>query len=120
MQKDLLKLALTGLAAGVCISAQGSRGDEIAMAKCSRTPTAVEEQNSNDRMMDNRYEEMDEDEMNENPTYNPQSDTCASSCGHQGDQSSLDAPRLRNYMETKRLSAAKAAMKEESGQSMDK
>ncbi len=117
MQKDLLKLALTGLAAGICLSAQEG-AKEIAMSKCSRTPTADEVQYPNDRVMDR--DQMYKDEMNEHPDNDHQSDTCAASCGNQMDQTSLNAPRLGSYMETKRLSAAKAAIEAENNSNMDK
>lgn len=157
MQKDLLKLALTGLAAGVCISAQGG-GSEIAMAKCSRTPTsqpaANEDQNQMNGQMQNKANEqmMQEqapqeskemnqgtnEEMDQVSSCNSQhgscsschsqssgsESSCAGSCGSQadqGDQSSFNEPIApeQNFLETKRLSAAKIAMGGERMPDMD-
>lgn len=118
MQKDLLKLALTGLAAGVCLSAQG--GGEIAMMKCSKTPPANQEQKGSGQQQKEDLKEGDEmdEEMDED------SSSCNSqqgSCANQGDQSSQsERPRHRNYMQTKRLSAAKTAMGGERFPDMDK
>ena len=75
MQKDLLKLALTGLAAGVCLSAQGG-GSEIAMAKCSRNPTANEEQNQTNPMMNSP--DSDSGGMNDGASCSSQGGSCAS------------------------------------------
>ncbi len=126
MQKDLLKLALTGLAAGACLSAQGG-GSEIAMTKCSRTPTVNEDQNSNKQMMQQNDQEEQEgeetgEEMNEGSScHSQQGSSCANSCGNQGDQSSQNKPlSSRNFVQSKRLSAAKMAMGEDKIPSVDK
>lgn len=111
MQKDLLKLALTGLAAGICLSAQGS--GEIAMAKCSRTPPPPAENPTDPQMMDDTYPD---DDRNDGSSCGSQGGSCASSYGGQGDQSSQnEAPSLRNFLEPKRLSAAKAVIESDNG-----
>lgn len=109
MQKDLLKLALTGLAAGVCLSAQG--GGEIAMAKCSRTPPPPAENPTDTQMMDDNMSP--DSDMDGGSSCGSQGGSC-SSYGNQGDQSSQNtAPSLRNLLEPKRLSAAKTVMEKE-------
>lgn len=117
MQKDLLKLALTGLITGLSVS--GHAGSEIAMTKCTKSPPPKQQP-----------QDMD-DEQNGESSFGSSSETgvCGSSgesgsCGSQGDQSqnneAVTAPQVLSKLEIRRLGAAKAMVYEEEVRNMDK
>ncbi len=133
MQKDLIKLALAGLAAGLCISAQSGMGREIAMTKCSKSPTQNQGQSSCSGQQDQsscsgsqgcgssgKKQQKNNSMDNGQSSCGSSSDSgsCGSSsdsnaCNGQGDQSSQgEKIREAKKVEVKRLSAAKAAVEE--------
>ena len=126
MRKDLVKLAIAGLTAGLCISAQSEMGREIAMTKCSKSPAQNQGQSSCSGAQgcgssgDNQQKNNSMDNGQSSCGSSSDSGSCGSSpdantCSGQGDQSSQgEKIREARKVEVRRLSAARAAVEGES------
>jgi|GEM_PF-1869166 hypothetical protein len=108
MKKDLVKLAIVGLLAGFCLSAQGAPSDagEIAMSKCTKDDMK-KSQNRNNGMLD-------DDEEGDNSDVNGCNGP--SGCGDNSGQNNGDQQSSKvQMMQSKRKSAAQKVVEGEGG-----
>ena len=101
MKKDLVKLAIVGLLAGFCLSAQGAPSDsnEIAMSKCSKDNTQKSQNRNNDQ---------DNDGSDANGCGGP------NGCGDSPEQDTGDQQSDKvQMMQSKRKSAAQKTVEGE-------